>query len=287
MLKNIYKCIGTLSLLLFSFYYTDRAVDIVKRNDPIMKKIVSVTSNYEIKPISATIDDETIVPGINGIAIDIDKSYEKMKQVNGYYESMLTFTEVVPDTTILNTYDKFIVKGNGTRSEVALLFKVDDVSNLEKIYKILLDKNVTATFFIDGEVIENNTELIYKIASDGYEIENFGYNDAYTKQMFDWTNNLIFSITNINPKFCYSEYNNYDILELCKSSNMYTVKPTVVTTNPFITIKNSISEGMIYSLDVNNETLKEIATTITYIKQKGYDLVNLNEIILENRTLEK
>ena len=44
---------------------------------------------------------------------------------------------------------------------------------------------------------------------------------------------------------------------------------------------------MIYSLDINNETLKEISTTITYIKQKGFDLVNLNEIILENRTLEK
>ena len=68
---------------------------------------------------------------------------------------------------------------------------------------------------------------------------------------------------------------------------MYTVKPTVVTTNPFITIKNSLSEGMIYSFDINNETLKEISTTITYIKQKGFDLVNLNEIILENRTLEK
>ena len=151
-----------------------------------------------------------------------------------------------------------------------------------------LSVNVLAMpFFIDGEVIENNTDLIYEIASDNYQIENFGYNDTYTKQMFDWTNNLIFSITNINPKFCYSEYNNYDILELCKSNNMYTVKPMIVTNNPFITIKNSLSEGMIYALDINNETLKEISTTITYIKQKGFDLVNLNEIILENRTLEK
>ena len=288
MIKEICKYIGVFSLVLFSFFYTDQAVNIVKRNDPIMKTIKEVSKNYEIDSVSAFINNnDEIISGVNGVGIDIDKSYEKMKEANGFYESMLIFNEVVPDTTILNTYDKFVVKGNLTRSEVSLVFKIDDLNSLEKVYKTLLQKNVVATFFIDGTILENNSDLMYEIVKDGYEIENFGYNDEYTKQMFDWTNNLIFSLTNMNPKFCYSEYNNYDILDLCKDNKMYTIKPFVVNNSPFNTIKNNLSSGMIYSLSPTEEVIKELPTIITYIKQKGYDLVKLEEVILENRTLEK
>lgn len=287
MFEKICKFIGAGSLVLFSFFYTDQAVNIVKRNDPIMKQIKAVSKNYEIEATSALVNDDEIISGVNGVSIDIDESYKKMKNANGFYETMLIFNEVIPDTTILNTYDKFVVKGNQTRSEVSLVFKIDNLNSLEKVYRTLLEKNTLATFFIDGTILENNSDLVYEIVKDGYEIENFGYNDDYTKEMFDWTNNLIFSLTNANPKFCYSEYNNYDILDLCKVNKMHTVKPYVVSVSPFNTIKNNLSSGMIYGLLPTEEVLKELPTIISYIKQKGYDLVKLEEVISENRILEK
>lgn len=287
MIKKTIKIIGCFSLIAFSFFYTDQAVNIVKMSDPIMKKIKQVEKNYVINPVSAIIENDTITSGVYGRKIDLEESYNKMKKANGFYESMITFEEVVPNISLLNNYDKFIVRGNTTRNEIALIFKVDNFYNLNKIYEKLVDKEIMATFFIDGILLEENSDLIYQIIKDGYEIENFGYNDIYSKEMFDWTNNIIFALSNNNPKFCYTEYNNYDILDLCKNYKMYTIKPLVVNSSPFLTIKNNLDSGMIFALNINDEVVKELPTIITYIKQKGYDLVSLNQIILEDRILEK
>ena len=198
------------------------------------------------------------------------------------------FSEVIPDESLLEQYDKFIVSGNPFRSDIALLVKVSNITNLEKIYKIFLDKNTLATFFIDGSVIENNMDLIYEMASDGFQLENYGYNDVYSEDNFRWTNNMIFSLTNLEPKFCYSEYRNYEVLELCSKNKMYTVNPTLnVTNNPFYTVKNNLKEGNIISLNLTEETVKELPTIISYINQKGYNLVTLNDIVSEERSMEK
>ena len=288
MLKNITKYLGVIVLVLFSFYFTDKSVVIVKRNDPVMKEIIYNSDNFKIESVDAITIGDTIIPGMNGIEVNIDESYKRMKQVNGYYESMLMFNEVIPDESLLEQYDKFIVSGNPFRSDIALLVKVSNITNLEKIYKIFLDKNTLATFFIDGSVIENNMDLIYEMASDGFQLENYGYNDVYSEDNFRWTNNMIFSLTNLEPKFCYSEYRNYEVLELCSKNKMYTVNPTLnVTNNPFYTVKNNLKEGNIISLNLTEETVKELPTIISYINQKGYNLVTLNDIVSEERSMEK
>lgn len=288
MLKNITKYLGVIVLVLFSFYYTDKSVDIVKRNDPVMKEIIYNSDNFKIESVDAITIGDTIIPGMNGIEVNIDESYKRMKQVNGYYESMLMFSEVIPDESLLEQYDKFIVSGNPFRSDIALLVKVSNITNLERIYKIFLGKNTLATFFIDGSVIENNMDLIYEMASDGFQLENYGYNDVYSEDNFRWTNNMIFSLTYLEPKFCYSEYRNYEVLELCSKNKMYTVNPTLnVTNNPFYTVKNNLKEGNIISLNLTEETVRELPAIISYINQKGYNLVTLNEIVSEERSMEK
>ncbi len=288
MRKNISRYLGVFVLLLFSFYYTDKAVEIVKRNDPVMKSILEVEEKYKVSSVSAIIDGDTIVPGLNGVEVDVDESYKKMKKVNGYYESMLTLKEVIPDDSVLRSYDKFIVKGNGYKSDVALVVKVNNANYLEKAYQIFLDKNATATFFMDGTIIEDKMNLIEKMAGDGFELENFGYNDTYQESMFSWTNNMLYSITNKEPLFCYSEYNNYDILKLCSRNEMYTIRPTlVVKSSPFYSVKSNLQEGSIISLSLTQETIKELPTILSYIKQKGYQLVTLEEVISEAREVEK
>jgi len=288
MLKNISQYLGVIILVLFSFYYTDKAVEIIRRNDPVMKEILTNQDNFKLESVNAIIKGDTIIPGMNGIEINIDESYKRMKQINGYYESLLMFSEIIPDESILQQYDKFIISGNTLRSDIALLIKVSNITNLEKIYKIFLEKNTLATFFIDGNVIENNMDLAYEIASDGFQIENYGYNEVYSEDNFRWTNNMIFSITNLEPKFCYSDYHDYEVLNLCSKNKMYTVNPTLkVTNNPFYTIKNNLKEGSIISLNLTEETIKELPTIISYINQKGYNIVTLNEIISEDRSMEK
>ena len=40
MLKKVTSILGTISLICFSFYYTDSAIDVIKKTDPIMQQII-------------------------------------------------------------------------------------------------------------------------------------------------------------------------------------------------------------------------------------------------------
>lgn len=288
MLKKYTSYLGVLVLACFSFYYTDRAVDIVKRNDPIMKSIVANSEKFYIDPMSAIINQDEMVIGMNGKKVNIDKSYQNMKKINSYNESMLVFDEVIPNISINNNYDKYIISGNINLSRVSLVFKIDDISYVDAINDVLLNKNAVATFFMDGSVVENNMNKVLELVSNGNEIENLGYDGSYTVNKFGWTNNMIASLTNQNTKFCYTDYKNSNVLDLCSNYRMYTVKPTVSISNyPFSTVKRELSNGSIISFNVNDNMVKELSTIISYIKQKGYDLVTLDQLINEKLVDEK
>lgn len=288
MAKKYISYLGVLVLACFSFYYTDRAVDIVKRNDPIMKSILAHSKDYTLDSVNATISNDEITSGRNGKKVNVDKSYQNMKKIDEYNESMLVFDEVIPDITLLNTFDKYIVGGNKDKNQVSLVFKIDDIYYVDTINQILLDKNVLATFFMDGDVVEKNMNQVLELVSNGYEIENLCYDGNYTLDRFGWTNNMISSLTNRDTKFCYTDYKNSNVLDLCSSYKMYTIKPTVSVSNyPFSTVKKELSSGSIISFNVNDATLKELPSIISYIKQKGFDLVTLEELIRENLVDEK
>ena len=44
-----------------------------------MVKLNNIKKDYEVLPVNAIIDNDTIVPGKKGLEVDIDKSYEEMK----------------------------------------------------------------------------------------------------------------------------------------------------------------------------------------------------------------
>lgn len=288
MLKKYVSYLGVLVLACFSFYYTDKAVDIVKRNDPIMKNILANSKDYYIDPVSAIVENDEIISGMNGKKVNVDKSYQNMKKIDEYRESMLVFDEVIPDISLTSSFDKYIIGGNTIKNQIALVFKVEDNYYLDAVNNILLDKNVLATFFIDGNVVESNMNQILELVSNGYEIENLGYNGTYNIDRFGWTNNMISALTNQDTKFCYTDYKNNNILELCSNHKMYTVKPTVsVNSYPFSTVKKEVENGSIISFNLNEATLKELPSIISYIKQKGFDLVTLQEIVSENLVNEK
>ena len=81
MLKKISGMIGTMALIMFSFYYTDRAIDIVRKTDPIMKEIVEYSNNYGNTSIDSILVNNNIIPGTKGNAVNIDESYIKMKKL--------------------------------------------------------------------------------------------------------------------------------------------------------------------------------------------------------------
>ena len=122
-------------LVLFSFYYTEKAIVLIESNDPIMKEIKDKGSEKEIDAINASIDGDYLIPGYNGLMIDLDESFTKMKGYGSYNEALLVFEEVEPSISIDDYYDKYISSGNGISTNIALVFPVD-VNSYTDIYII-------------------------------------------------------------------------------------------------------------------------------------------------------
>ncbi|MEG1495655.1 MAG: polysaccharide deacetylase family protein [Bacilli bacterium] len=287
-MKQFFSMLGVITLVCFSFYYTNQVAKIVRGNDPLMKEILKAKTSYEVQAVNASINNETIIPGLNGKTVNLDRSYSNMKRLGKFSKDLLVFNEVIPDISLTKKYDKYIVKGNKEIDAIALVFPANSIDYVEDILNILTDKDVSATFFIDGVWAENNLTLIENLAKNGNEIENFGYDGTYSKDRLIWTSNMLEAITKEEPKYCYTKYRDDSLLDLCKSYHMYTVRPTIITGSyPFLTVKRSITKGAIVNMELNTTTVKELGAIISYIKQKGYQLVTLKSILSENLIIEK
>lgn len=284
-MKKYISYLGVLVLACFSFFYTDKAVDIIRRNDPIMKEIISNSESLSVSAVDPIIENDDQIVGLNGKKVNINKSYSNMKKVNQYVESLLVFDEIIPSVKV--DYSKYIIKGNEKKNQVALVFTIDSDTYLKELVSILDSRMINATLFIDGKVIEDNLDYISKNLNN-YEIENLGYNGVYHDIKIRWTNNMIESFTNNDVKYCYTEYNNSTVLDLCSKNKLYTVKPTfIVNSYPLLTVKKKIESGSIISLNLNREVLKEVSSIVTYIKQKGYEIVDLSILLSQNIVNEK
>lgn len=279
-LKKIIKAFSALLLLLFSFYYTNQVVDIVRKKDPIMKKIQSSSEKLEILPKDARVVGNNIIPGKNGLEIDYEESYKKMKQYGTYNEALTTFKEVEPAVSIDDYYDKYITQGDNVNKSIALIFKVDNDTNLEKLINSINSKNIKTTLLIDGLILENNSNLIKNLTN--YEIELLSYDNKYDELYFSSALNYLSSLTKKNPKFCYAEYDNKEVLELCTKLKLHTVIPTIRIVNyPYKTIKAKLTNSAIISLPITEQVISQLDLIVDYITQKGYSFLTLEELLSE------
>ena len=120
-MRKTFEVIGLISLICFSFFYTEKISTVIKENDDILKEIESVASQYKTEAINAIIDNNSIIPGINGREIDIKKSYKKMKKVNSFNSNLLVYKEIEPEISIKEVYDKYIVSGNQQKKRGKLI----------------------------------------------------------------------------------------------------------------------------------------------------------------------
>ena len=281
--KKIIKAFLVLALVLFSFYYTDKAIVILESNDPIMKTLKEKNKDNKENAVNAKIMGDYLVPGYNGLVIDLGESFKKMKSYGDYNESLLVFEEVEPAISIEDYYDKYISSGNGFTTNISLVFAVNDATYLNDLKDILISSNTNATIFIDGIIVDNNNALVSELASNN-EIELLSYNDLYDKLLFRESLNKLEVTTNKKPKYCYATYDNAEVLDLCSSLSLHTIIPTIhLENNLYSNIKGKLRSGSIISIDLNKSNLEELKVLINYIKQRGFSLVTLDTLLNEGR----
>ena len=279
-MKKIKITVLGIMIVLLGFYFTNKITINMRNEDILMKEILKTKEKYKISPIDAIVIGNTIISGVKGKEIDYEKSYHNMKEYGTYNESLTVMKEITPVVSINDNYDKYLIGGNNSKRNISIVFKVYKETNIDKILSILKSKKINATFFLDGTYMENNLNQMNKLK--GNEVEILSYNKEYNKALLKTTISYIESITKEKVKFCYTERENEELLNICKKEKLHTIKPTIVIKNNlYKQKKNNIENSTIISLEVNNYIEKELPITIDYIKSKGYSIEKLSKLLEE------
>lgn len=281
-MKKFFQAVGIISLLCLSFIYTEKTVTVVKEFDDIMIQIKEKNNTYKKEAVDATIVGNTIIPGISGSEIDIDKSYSKMKRYGKYNDKLLEYKSILPNISLTQNMNKYVIKGNKEKNMVSLLFIVEPNDSLDKIVKVLSNKNVKATFFLDGSWVEKNNDVLIELVNEGHEIGNLGYNYSYMSSSFSWLDSKIKKVSGQSIGYCYHESDNEDALILCGMNNNYSIRPSIViSNNPTSMIKSNLTSGALIAIKISDTVASELPVILDFINSKGFSIATLEKHLQE------
>lgn len=279
-MKKIFQIIGLISLTCFSFFMTEKTATVVNDMDEIMIEIKANKDYFKSESMNAKIEGNTIIPGIQGRKVNINKSYKNMKNSGYYSENLYVYDYFKPDISLSDNKDKYIINGNSTKRMVSLIFLVKGTEDITDILKVANNYNIKVTFFVDYAWFSNNTDSINTLIYDGHNIGILL--EDYRDSSFEWMDIVIKNVNKQNNVFCYNDVENEANLTACSLKNNYTIRPfNVSQTTPLVDIKNNLSSNNLLALTNTNQLKKELSTIIIYIKSKGYTITNLEEHILE------
>lgn len=254
-MKN-FKNLGIIAIVMFSFYYTEQIANFVLENNTLYKEIDDKRSEYEIKSISAIIDNDTIIPGLSGVMVNVKDSYYNMKALNVFNSYYLKYTDDYPVVSIEQNKDKIITQGNSAKNSVSLVLEYD-----EKIIEFLKGYNFSVLVDID---------TFNKTA--GYEQINNEINN-YSK-----LENLINKYTS-NVNICVVGNNE----KICRENKKYLVKPTkALSDSSILELKDNINSGDIILIKKNTK-LANVDAILKCILYKDYKINTLSKHISEER----
>ena len=261
-MKKVIKINILLLVTIFSFIYTDKVINYLNKKNPLMIKIEDIKDNYKTKVVNSYIEDDTIIPGIIGKEVEVDKSYNNMKEGKIFREENLIFKDIYPSELLKDNKDKYIIKGN----------KDNKVSIIYIISKDNIDiPNNSITLFINHNYLTINNVTRYK----DNEIYSYGNNGIYTKDILLNDNTLINRLSNNSSNYCLTKNKNNKVLEVCQSMNMNTIIPNII--GNYLDIKNNLSSGSIILID----NIDNLDIIIKYIESKGYSIVPLSTLLKE------
>ena len=251
-MKKIIQCIGIITLTLMSFIVTEKTSVVIKETDDIMIKIKEEKTNFEKEPIDAKVEDNKITPGLYGKKVNEQKTYEQMKKQGKYNVDYYVYNQTKPKISLENIYDKYIETGNKVKKEISIIIIVKDVNICTQELK---ETKVT--------ILKSN------------EIKN--KNNHFTEVDIEKNINKI-------PNYCYvQEYDKQEI-EKCSKEQKHTVKINKINKNLLQETKKELSNGKIITIELNEQTKKELKLTINYIKNKGFKIVKIEELLSEKNT---
>ncbi len=256
-MKKYVKVFGILSLLCFSFYYTEQIANFMKSKDPIYESILVSKKEYETESVNAYVKNETIIPGLMGEEVNVDKSFRNMKNLGYFSVKELVFDEVKPEVSLSDNMDKLISKGNPEKRGVTLILANENYSTF------LEEMGVSYAFLTTIKDVEKVRHYGIKINNDSTSYKEVEKKLKKEKSLFCFV-----------PK----------LGDYCKTTNKYLIGTTYsLNKSNFAQNLNKIDAGSIIYLE-DNLGLTNLKVLLNQIYFRGLSILNLEEFVSESRS---
>ncbi|WP_371825490.1 polysaccharide deacetylase family protein [Pontibacillus sp. ALD_SL1] len=281
----------------------DQATPVANTEDALYKEIEEKAREYGKPAEDAVIHDVwKKMPGLNGLEVDIDKSYKKMKKKGKFDESLLVYKQTKPEVSLNDLPAAPIFRGHPDKQMVSLNINVSwGEEYIPDILNILKKNKVKATFFIEGKWANKNVDLVEMIQDEGHEIGNHAYNHPdmakisrnEIQKQIKQTNDILQAITGEKPKWFAPPSGSWtdEVVEQADLLGMETILWTVDTIDwkkpaPEVMIGRVMSKlegGSFVLMHPTTSVQNGLNDLILKIKQKGYTIDTVTKMLDEKR----
>ncbi|MFD1929492.1 polysaccharide deacetylase family protein [Sporosarcina siberiensis] len=277
------------------------------KEDQLYKEIEEYNGIHEILPIDAKLDPIwKAIPGYNGLSVDLEASYNKMKTSGKFDETKIVFTEVSPKIHLDDLEPSPIYRGNLEKPMIALLINVAwGDEHIPGILKTLNESSVKATFFFDGSWVKKTPHLASMIYLEGHEIGNHAYSHPdlklrtpdETRMELQKTNDVIQEALELTPKWFAPPSGSFNqtTINVANELKMKTILWTVDTvdwrkpsTNEMVQrVVAAVENGSMILMHPTKPTEEGLETMIDEIQNKGFQLGTVSDLMSEKRLENK
>ncbi len=279
------------------------SLEVSIKKDSLYHEIVLNSEKYKIPASDAKIDRIwKALPGYNGLKVDIEASYKKMKESGEFEEEKLVFKQVKPAIHLEDLPPAPIYKGHPDKPMVSFIINVAWGNEyLPDMLATLKKHHVSATFFLEGRWVQKYPELAKMIADAGHEIGNHSFSHPDLKvssstkirQEMMKTNDVIKATIGSSPVWFAPPSGSYrdEVVTIAAEEKMGTIMWSVDTVDwqkpsPDVLINRVMSKvhnGAIILMHPTSSTAQSLDRLIIRIKQKQLQINTITELLKEER----
>lgn len=282
------------------------SISVSKQKDPLYNEIISRADHYYIPPQDAKIDRVwKAMPGLNGLKIDVDASYKKMKSDGRFKEEKLVFQQIQPKIQLNDLPPSPIYKGHPEKPMVSFIINVAWGNEyLTDILATLKKHNVSASFFLEGRWAQSNPELAKMIESAGHEIGNHSYShpdmakipSSRIREEIQKTNEVIKAISDKPVQWFGPPSGSFrdETVQIAAQENLKTVMWTVDTVDwkkptpeqLLNRVLGKVHNGAMILMHPTDSTAKSLDRLIIQLKQKNLQIGTVTELLSSERPMD-
>ncbi|WP_110929460.1 polysaccharide deacetylase family protein [Bacillus massiliglaciei] len=286
-------------------HLADNAETVMKQEDSLYGSIQEAAKKHEIAYQDARIDRVwKAVPGMNGLKVNIEKSYEAMRKENHFDEKKLVYDQVKPKIHLNDLEPAPIYRAHPEKPTVSFLINVAWGNEyLTEMLAVLKRHNVKATFFLEGNWTKKNPELAKMIADGGHEVGNHSYSHPDMKNLsaeatqkeISKTNEVIEAVTGKKSVWFAPPSGSFrdETVKIADSFGMRTVMWSVDTIDwqkpsPEVLKQRVLSKvhpGAFVLMHPTESSSSSLESLIINIKKKNLDIVTVSEAVEEKRII--